>query len=75
LDILATLLQQNIYTVIAHPPAGFEVAYASDIEGYERFRGWILRYDPLTEEWTLLVASQEVGIDEFIRLRREFKQG
>jgi len=73
LDILTTRLQANIYTVIAHPPAGFEVAHASDIEGYERFRGWILQYDPHHARWSLLVRSQEVGIAEFKRLRREYK--
>ncbi len=75
LDILTSLLQANIYAVIAYPPAGFEVAYASDIEGYERFRGWIIQYDPATELWTLLVSSQEVGMDEFKRLRQEYKEG
>jgi hypothetical protein len=75
LDILTTLLQENIYSVVAYPPAGFEVAYADDIEGYEHFRGWIIEYDPAAESWTLLVSSQEVGIDEFIRFRREYKGG
>ncbi|MBA7660463.1 hypothetical protein ES703_68465 [subsurface metagenome] len=75
LDILTTQLQANIYTVIALPPAGFEVAHASDIEGYEHFRGWILQYDPETELWSVLVSSEEVGIEEFKRLRREYKEG
>ncbi len=75
LEILTTLLRENIYSVVAYPPAGFEVAYADDIEGYEHFRGWIIQYDPGTETWTLLVSSQEVGLDEFKRLRREYKGG
>ncbi|GAI62320.1 unnamed protein product, partial [marine sediment metagenome] len=59
--------------VVSFPPAGFMVAYADDIEGYEHFRGWILEYNPETELWTLLVSSEEVGIEEFKRLRREYK--
>jgi len=73
LDILTTLLQTNIYTVIAYPPAGFEVALVSDIEDKETFRGWILQYDPVHSQWSCLVRSQEVGIAEFKRLRREYK--
>jgi hypothetical protein len=73
LDILTTRLQEGIYAVVSHPPAGFEVALAGDIEVLERFRGWILEYDPPTHSWILLAASQEVGIPEFIRLRREYK--
>lgn len=75
LDILTTLLQTNIYAVVAYPPAGFEVAYASDIEQVERFRGWILQYDPVHSRWSLLVRSEEVGMNEFKRLRREYKEG
>lgn len=75
LDILATQLQEGIFAVVAYPPAGFQVAYASDIEEVERFRGWILEYQAQPPKWILLAASQEVGIDEFIRLRREYKAG
>lgn len=73
LDILATLLTTNIFSVVAYPPAGFEVALASDIEGYEHFRGWIFRYDPFTETWTCLHQSEHTGMDEFKRLRSEYK--
>ncbi|GAI69222.1 unnamed protein product [marine sediment metagenome] len=73
LDILTTHLQANIYAVVSYPPAGFEVALAGDIETLERFRGWILQYDPPTESWILLAASQEVGIPEFILQRRAYK--
>ena len=73
LDVLTTLLKENIYSVLVYPPAGFEVAHADDIEGYEHFRGWIVEYDTQTESWSLLVSSQEVGIEEFKRLRREYK--
>ncbi|GAJ24415.1 unnamed protein product, partial [marine sediment metagenome] len=45
LDVLTTLLKENIYSVVVYPPAGFEVAYADDIEGYEHFRGWIVEYN------------------------------
>ena len=73
LDVLTTLLKENIYSVVVYPPAGFEVAYADDIEGYEHFRGWIVEYNTGTETWFLLVSSQEVGIDDFKRIRREYK--
>ncbi len=73
LDVLTTELQENIYTAIAQPPAGFEVGYADDIEGYEHFRGWIFQYHPETESWELLVNSQDIGIEAFKQLRREYK--
>lgn len=73
LVVLATQLQEGIFSIVAYPPAGFEVALASDIEAAERFRGWILQYDPSAELWSHLVSSQEVGMDEFKRLRREYK--
>ncbi len=73
LVVLVTELQEGIFSIVAYPPAGFEVAYADDIEKRERFRGWILYYSPIAESWQLLVSSQEVGMDEFIRLRREYK--
>jgi hypothetical protein len=73
LDILTTLLKGNIYAVVAYPPAGFEYAYTDEVADLEYFRGWILEYDPETELWSLLVSSQKVGIDEFTRLRREYK--
>ncbi len=75
LFVLVTELQEGIFSVVAYPPAGFEVALASDIEEAERFRGWILQYVPDPYGWRVLAASQEVGIDEFIRLEREYKQG
>jgi len=73
LDVSTTLLATDIFSVVAYPPAGFEVAYASDIEGYEHFRGWIFRYDPFTDKWTCLHQSEHTGIEEFKRLRREYK--
>ena len=73
LDILTTHLKNNIYSLVAFPPAGFEIAYADDIEAYEHFRGWIVEYDINTASWFLLVSSQEAGIDEFKRIRREYK--
>ncbi|GAI74674.1 unnamed protein product [marine sediment metagenome] len=75
LDILTTRLQANIYAVVSYPPAGFEVALAGDIEVLEHFRGWIFQYDKVHSRWSCLIRSQEVGIDEFIRLRREYKAG
>ncbi|GAI73005.1 unnamed protein product [marine sediment metagenome] len=73
LDILTTHLQTNIYAVVSYPPAGFEVAHANEIEELEHFRGWILQYDKVHSRWSCLVRSQEVGITEFKRLRREYK--
>ena len=73
LAVLTTLLKGNIYAVVAYPPAGFEYADPHELAVLEYFRGWILEYDPEAESWTLLAASQEVGIDEFIRLRRQYK--
>ncbi|NVM26665.1 MAG: hypothetical protein HWN70_12225, partial [Desulfobacterales bacterium] len=73
LDVLTTFLRENTYALLIYPPAGLEIAYASDIEDCEHFRGWIVEYDIETESWTLLVSSQEVGIDEFKRIRREYK--
>ncbi len=75
LIVLVTELQEGIFNVVSYPPAGFEVALASDIEHLERFRGWILQYRALPYGWRVLAASQEVGIDEFDRLRLEYKQG
>jgi len=75
LVVLVTELQEGIFSVVSYPPAGFEVAMASEIEEWERFRGWILEYVPDPYGWHILAASQEVGIDEFIKLRREYKQG
>ncbi|GAI60810.1 unnamed protein product [marine sediment metagenome] len=75
MDILTTLLKDDIYSVVAFPPAGWEYADPEELEDLEYFRGWILEYHPETESWTLLVSSQEVGIDEFNRLRREYKAG
>jgi hypothetical protein len=75
LDILTTRLQESIYAVVSYPPAGFEVALAGDIEVLEHFRGWILQYDKVHSRWSCLVRSQEVGIEEFKRLRREYKAG
>lgn len=74
LRIQATQLQEQIYTVVCYPPGGFEIAEAGEVDLLEYFRGWILQYAPLNEEWFLLAASQEVGIDEFIRLRRAYKE-
>ncbi len=73
LDILTTLLKGNIYSVVAYPPAGFEYADPDELTDLEYFRGWILEYHECLGYWTLLVSSQEVGIDEFNRLRREYK--
>ena len=73
LDCLVTELQQYIFSVVCHPPGGFEVDDADYIEQVEIFRGWILEYDPPTNSFKQLVASQEEGIDEFIRLRRQYK--
>jgi hypothetical protein len=73
IDILTTQLKGNIYAVVAYPPAGFEYADPDEVADLEYFRGWILEYYPDTESWTLLVSSQEVSIDQFTRLRREFK--
>jgi len=73
LDILTTQLQAQVYTVVALPPSGFEVAHASDIEDYEHFRGWILEYDPEAESWAILVSSQVVGIEAFKQARRDYK--
>ncbi len=72
-DILTTLLKGNIYAVVAYPPAGFEYADPDEVADLEYFRGWILEYHEANSGWTLLVSTQEVGIEEFIRLRREYK--
>jgi len=73
LDALVTLLTTNIFAVVAYPPAGFEIAHASDIEDYEHFRGWIFRYDPFTEAWICLHQSEHTGIEAFKRLRSQYK--
>ena len=75
LNILTTLLKGNIYAVVAYPPAGWEYAYPGELAYLEYFRGWILEYNPETESWTLLISSQEVGIDDFMRLRQACKEG
>jgi hypothetical protein len=75
LNILTTLLKGDIYAVVAYPPAGFEYADPDEVADLEYFRGWILEYHSKTSSWTLLVSSRLIGIDEFTRLRREYKQG
>ncbi|GAI17872.1 unnamed protein product [marine sediment metagenome] len=75
LVVLVTELQEGIFSIVAYPPAGFEIDDTAYIEQAERFRGWILKYRADPYGWAVLAASQEVGIDEFIRLRRELKQG
>ncbi|MBA7692654.1 hypothetical protein ES703_101221 [subsurface metagenome] len=75
LDVLVTELQEGIFSVVTYPPAGFEVDDTPYIEQAERFRGWILQYVSPPDGWRILAASQEVGLDEFIRIRRQYKQG
>lgn len=75
LIVLVTQLQEGIYSIVAYPPAGFEVAQADDIEKKEIFRGWILQYVEQPYGWRILADSFEQGIDEFIRLRRQYKEG
>jgi len=75
LDILVTELQEGIFSVVAFPPAGFQIDDTAYIEQAERFRGWILQYRAVPYGWRVLAASQEVGEAEFIRLRREYKAG
>ncbi len=75
LDVLVSQLQEGIFSIVAHPPAGFVIDDTAYIEQAERFRGWILQYQAEPHGWIHLAASQEVGIDEFTRLRRQYKQG
>ncbi|GAI69269.1 unnamed protein product, partial [marine sediment metagenome] len=41
----------------------------------ERFRGWILQYRADPYGWAVLAATERIGIEEFTRLRKEYKQG
>jgi len=75
LDILATYLQPDTYAFYAFPPAGFQVSDTQDIEQAERFRGYILRYRAEPHGWAILASSQELGEDEFNRVRDEIKAG
>ena len=75
LDVLVSQLQEGIFSIVAHPPAGFVIDDTAYIEKQEIFRGWILQYVAVPHGWRVLVASQEVGIAEFKRLRREYKEG
>ena len=75
LDVLVTELQEGIFSIVTYPPAGFEIDDTDYIEQAERFRGWILQYRADPYGWRILVSSQEVGIDEFTRIRREYKRG
>ncbi|MBA7579901.1 hypothetical protein ES708_21782 [subsurface metagenome] len=72
--VLVTQLQEGIFSIVAYPPAGFEVALVSDIEQKEIFRGWILQYRADPYGWRVLAASQEVGEDEFKRLRKQYNE-
>ena len=74
LDVLVTELQEGIFSIVTYPPAGFEIDDTAYIEQAERFRGWILQYRSEPYGWRVLAASQEVGIDEFSRLRKEYKE-
>ena len=73
--VLVTELQPGIFSIVVYPPAGFEVAGADDIEQKEIFRGWILQWVAPPDGWRILAATQDVGIDEFKRRRREYKAG
>ncbi len=75
LTALVTYLQEGIFAVVAYPPAGFVIDDTDYIEKAERFRGWILQYVEQPYGWRVLAASQEIGMDEFKRVRRELKQG
>ncbi|GAI39492.1 unnamed protein product [marine sediment metagenome] len=75
LDVLVTELQEGIFSIVTYPPAGFVIDDTNYIEQAERFRGWILEYRAEPYGWRILAASQEVGIDEFQRLRRQYKEG
>ncbi len=75
LDILVSQLQEGIFSIVTYPPAGFQIDDTSYIEQAERFRGWILQYRAEPYGWKVLAASQEVGLDEFMRLRRTYKEG
>jgi len=73
LVVLVTKLQEGIFAVVVYPPAGFEIDDTAYIEQAERFRGWILQYRADPYGWRTLASTQELGIDEFIRLRRQYK--
>lgn len=75
LNILTTLLKGNTYAVVAYPPAGWEYTYPGEVRYLEYFRGWILEYNPRTQFWTLLISSQEVGIEDFMLLRQACQEG
>ncbi len=75
LDVLVSQLQEGIFSIVVHPPAGFVIDDTAYIEQAERFRGWILQYRVEPYGWAVLAASQEVGEDEFKRLRRTYKEG
>jgi hypothetical protein len=75
LDVLVSQLQEGIFSIVVHPPAGFVIDDTAYIEQAERFRGWILQYVAEPHGWRVLAASQEVGEDEFKRLRRTYKEG
>ncbi|MBA7708328.1 hypothetical protein ES703_117225 [subsurface metagenome] len=75
LDILVTRLQSNIYAVVAFPRKGFQKAKAGEYKRLAPFRGWLLQYFTHPQKWILLAASQEVGKNEFIRLRRKIIAG
>ena len=75
LDILATYLQPDIYAFYAFPPAGFQIDDTAYIEQAERFRGYILQYRAEPHGWRVLANSQELGEDEFERVRDDLKRG
>ncbi len=73
LDVIVSQLQEGLFAIVVFPPAGFVIDDTAYIEQVERFRGWILQYRAEPYGWRVVAASQEVGIGEFIRLRREYK--
>ncbi|GAI69271.1 unnamed protein product [marine sediment metagenome] len=75
LDILVTFLQEGIFSIVTYPPAGFVIDDTAYIEKAERFRGWILQYRADPYGWAVLAATERIGIEEFTRLRKEYKQG
>jgi len=73
LDILATHLRANFYSVVALPPGSLEKVKAGSYDQLDYFRGWLLEYGSAPGGWKLRADTREVGTNEFIRLRRELK--
>lgn len=53
------------YQVYGWTVAGFEIGCLDEVELKEDWRGWVLKYNPSTGEWSVLAYTVDDGIPGF----------